>query len=210
MTSAPQRTTKTSSLTKQQSYLNKLLGPYPLIMNEDPKNYKELLLKFSEAVKPSDFLEEIWVRDIVDLEWEILRLRRLKASLMCASAHKGLENFLLPFFDYSSGAHSLAKKWAKRDPDAISEVCKWLITSGLTMDTVMAQTLSVIINDIERIDTMTMRTEMRRNAAVREIERHRFSLAERLRLESHNKVKQVEDAEFEVVKPARITARNVA
>jgi len=115
MTSAPQRTTKTSSLTKQQNYLNKLFGPSPLIMNEDPKYYKELLLKFSEAVKPSDFLEEIWVRDIVDLEWEILRLRRLKASLMCASAYKGIENFMLPFFDYSSQPQSLslAKKWAK-------------------------------------------------------------------------------------------------
>jgi hypothetical protein len=45
------------------------------------------------------------------------------------------------------------------------------------MDTVMAQTLALKIDEIERIDRMTMTTEARRNAALREIERHRPSQA---------------------------------
>ena len=30
---------------------------------------------------PKDFLEEIWVRDVADLSWEVFRLRRIKAKL---------------------------------------------------------------------------------------------------------------------------------
>ena len=34
------------------------------------------------AIKPKDVLEEMWVRDVVDLTWETLRMRRLKAALL--------------------------------------------------------------------------------------------------------------------------------
>jgi hypothetical protein len=35
----------------------------------------------SAVVKPKDFLEEIFTRDVVDLTWETLRMRRLEAAL---------------------------------------------------------------------------------------------------------------------------------
>ena len=44
-----------------------LLGPPPLIEGEDAAAYGELLNRISAAVKPEDILEEIWVRDVVDL-----------------------------------------------------------------------------------------------------------------------------------------------
>ena len=61
---------------------------------QDLAAYDELLARVSGAVKPSDVLEEIWVRDVVDLVWEALRLRRLKADLIAANAHEGLEQIL--------------------------------------------------------------------------------------------------------------------
>jgi len=54
-------------------------GPAPLIEGEDGAAYDELLARVSTAINPADILEDIWVRDLVDLLWEILRLRRLKA-----------------------------------------------------------------------------------------------------------------------------------
>ena len=45
-------------------------GPPPLIQGEDRGAYDKLLARVSAAVKPVDILEEIWVHDIVDLEWE--------------------------------------------------------------------------------------------------------------------------------------------
>ena len=56
------------------------LGPPPLLEGEDAAAYDELLGRISGAVKPSDIFEEIWVQDIVDLVWEVVRLRRLSAN----------------------------------------------------------------------------------------------------------------------------------
>ena len=35
-----------------------------------------LLARISGTLQPADVLEDIWVRDVVDLAWEIMRLRR--------------------------------------------------------------------------------------------------------------------------------------
>src|SRR5215813_13972974 len=85
-----------------------LSGPPPLLEGEDTAAYDELLVRISGAVKPADILEEIWVRDIVDLVWEAFRLRRLKANLTTAVAHEGVERILTPLLGWSS-AHDLAK-----------------------------------------------------------------------------------------------------
>jgi hypothetical protein len=59
-----------------------LLGAPPLVGGEDAAAYDELLARVAGAVAPADVLEEMWVRDVVDLAWETLRLRRLKALLL--------------------------------------------------------------------------------------------------------------------------------
>jgi hypothetical protein len=64
-----------------------MFGPPPLIIGEDADAYEELLARVSADVEPKDILEEIWVRDIVDLAWGLLRLRRLKAGLFNANAY---------------------------------------------------------------------------------------------------------------------------
>jgi hypothetical protein len=53
-------------------------------------------LQISTAVGPLDFLEEIWVKDVVDHVWEIRRMRRLKAALCQAAAHDGMAKVLEP------------------------------------------------------------------------------------------------------------------
>src|SRR5215471_14967208 len=58
-----------------------LLGRLPLIRGEDGCAYNELCARIAAAVNPKDFLEEIWVRDVADLSWEVFRLRRVKATL---------------------------------------------------------------------------------------------------------------------------------
>ena len=53
-------------------------GPPPLIEGEDRAAYDDYLAKTSAALKPKDFVEEMWVQDIVDLTWEIQRMRHLR------------------------------------------------------------------------------------------------------------------------------------
>jgi hypothetical protein len=64
-------------------------GPPPLIEGEDRAAYEDYFAKTSAAVKPKDFLEELWVQDTVDLAWDIQRMRRLKASLLTSHLTTG-------------------------------------------------------------------------------------------------------------------------
>jgi hypothetical protein len=108
-------------------------GPPPLIEGEDTQAYDEILTQISSAVKPADILEDIWVRDIVDLVWEALRLRRLKANLMTVTAVHGLAELLEPLMGESEAA-DLATDWAMRRPRAIKKVDSILASLGLTKD----------------------------------------------------------------------------
>jgi len=177
-----------------------LSGPPPLLEGEDTAAYDELLVQISGAVKPADILEEIWVRDIVDLVWEAFRLRRLKANLMTAVAHEGLTKILETLIGWSD-ARDLAQAWATREPSAIKQADELLGSAGLTMDAVMAQTLSLKLNDIERIDRMIATAEGRRNAILREVDRHRTTWGQNVR----RAVQQIEASEIKVIetKPAK-------
>jgi hypothetical protein len=176
-------------------------GPPPLIDGENSDEYKDLLAHVSATVKPADILEDIWVRDIVDLVWEAWRLRRLKAALIAANAHKGLSAALDPLVEWHE-KKALVRDWTAREPEAIKQVDQILKSAGLTMDAVMAQSLSIKIDDIERIDRMTALAEARRNAILREIDRHRQS--HNLRRAGH----QVEDGQFRVIENTSAKGRN--
>src|SRR5262245_51718677 len=171
-----------------------LFGPPPLLDGEDPKIYDQLLAQVSTTVMPEDILEDIWVRDVVDLTIEVLRLRRLKASLMTANAYKGLTETLTPLVGWSQ-AETLAEGWAARKADVVEEVNKALASDGLTTDSILAQTFSFKLNDIERIEHMMALAEARRNATLREIDRHRQTLGQKLR----RAAQQLEDGQFRAI-----------
>jgi hypothetical protein len=180
-------------------------GPAPLLEGEDAAAYDELLTGISAAVKPADIFEDIWIHDIVGLQWELLRLRRLKVGLMSSTAHEGLTQVLLPLLDaveevdFEISAYARAKglavDWARRKPRAIKQVDRILASADLTMDAVMARTLFGHLDRIERIEHMIAMTEARRNAVLREIDRHRTTLAHALR----RTVEQIEDGGYQVL-----------
>jgi hypothetical protein len=58
--------------------------------------YDELSAQIAGAMEPADIFEELWVRDLVDCDWEVFRLRRLHPSLMTATAYEGLQKVLEP------------------------------------------------------------------------------------------------------------------
>ena len=130
-----------------------------------------------------------------------MRWRRLKSNLLAASTHAGLEQVLKPLCGYIE-ADRLAASWARNEAAGRKEVKRLLASAGLSMDAVMAQTLALKISDIERIDRMVMTAEARRDATLREIERHRAALGQALRRETE----QVEEGEFEEVDAPKLAA----
>src|SRR5262245_56335370 len=59
-----------------------LLGPAPLLRTEDPARYERILAMFAQCVRPQNFVEWLFVRDLADERWEIERLRGLKPLLV--------------------------------------------------------------------------------------------------------------------------------
>jgi hypothetical protein len=155
-------------------------------------------------LKPSDIVEEIWVRDVVDLTWEIFRGRRVKNCLVAAEVPNVLRHILSPLVDaepYSEWMNALVKQWTAQKPSAIKRVNKYLASEKLTFDTAIARALLTRINIIERIDRSITIAEGRRNAVLREIDRRRVTFAQTLR----GKIHEIDDAEFETIEPKAIT-----
>ena len=64
--------------------LDAILGKSPVLPSEDSRAYEKLNDQFREAVNPHDIIEEILVRDVVDIAWEIQRLKDYKKQLLQA------------------------------------------------------------------------------------------------------------------------------
>jgi len=178
-----------------------LLGPPPILSGEDPGAYEALHDHIRTAVAPKDALEEIWVRDVADLVWEALRLRRLKASLFDTAAHKGLSELLKPLLPYMQ-ISNLVESWARREPNAVAKVKELLKNAELDEDAIVAETFAVSAETFEKMDRLIAQAEVRRNAILREIDRHRDALAQRLREVA---LKLLPDGEFKEVESAKAT-----
>jgi hypothetical protein len=77
-----------------------LFGPPPVLEGEDAAAYDELFAHICAAVKPVDVIDRIFVNDIAYLQWDILRLRRLKTSLIRRLGSEALKEFLADSLDY--------------------------------------------------------------------------------------------------------------
>jgi hypothetical protein len=134
-----------------------LFGPPLLIEGEDAAVYDQLLARICAAVKPVDIIDEIFIADVVSLEWEVLRWR---LSLIRARGLKALEGLLGEKLDYglysghfaddlaeilqdnlpedqADSAQTLARKCARNEPDADDKVNELLAGISLDMDGIL-------------------------------------------------------------------------
>ena len=161
--------------------LGELLGPPPLLPSESLGDYEDLKARLRAKIAPQDVLEEIWLRDILDLQWEVLRMRRLKSRLLGNSSPIGLESLLHRRVNYLD-KDKLVEGWGRGDKESIKEVEAILKSRGLNLDDVDAHSLLKRLEPLESIDRMISQAEARRNNALREVERSREAAARRLRV----------------------------
>jgi hypothetical protein len=90
---------KSKSMTLASARM-KLFGEPQLLEGEDAAAYDELLARIRAAVKPVDIVEEMFIADVMSLEWEVLRWRRLKLGLIRARVLEALKAFLVEKLDY--------------------------------------------------------------------------------------------------------------
>jgi hypothetical protein len=147
---------KTSSKSKS---LASPLGQRQVLEGEDAADYDQLLARVYAVVKPLDIIEEIFIADVVSLEWEVLRWRRWKWTLIRAHGLEALQGVLAKqlanhcdlysnhFADRLTGIlqdlfeddpaepfQTLAHKCAQNEADAVDEVMDLLGRTSWTMD----------------------------------------------------------------------------
>src|SRR6516164_3804273 len=141
---------KSSSKSKSMTSTRRQLALFgqPLVLHgEDAAAYQKLLARIREAKRPADFIDEVYIDDVISSQWDAMRLRRLKLGLIKACELKALEAFLEQNLDYdlysddlaeapqdelgeeqADFARSLARKCARNEPDALAELEKILPT----------------------------------------------------------------------------------
>jgi hypothetical protein len=117
----PKTRSKSKSVTSAPAPRLRLFGQPQLLEGEDAAAYDELLARICAAVKPVDIIDEIFIADVVPLEWEVLRWRRLKWSLLRARGLEALEGFLREKLDYDLYAELFANDLAEILQDNLPE-----------------------------------------------------------------------------------------
>jgi hypothetical protein len=154
-----------------------LLGAPPLISSEDTAGYHELLARICAALRPSDSLEEVWIRDLVDLVWDTFRLRRIKAKILSYRASHEIRAMLIRNPDSAE----MAAKWAVGDQTVAKDVEQALRSVGSSGEHAISMAMCFFMQQVERIDRMLVSAEARRSAALRELDYHRGPFAQKLR-----------------------------
>lgn len=154
----------------------------PLLEEEDPALYDELLKRVHDAIKPADFIEQMFVNDVVILHWEAMRWQRLKLALMQAHVHEALEFFLRRCLENEDDAALLVRRYKQGDADTVKEIDEIVRFNGSSIDDLAVHILQEDeLAKIEQIDRLIASAELRRNSNLREIDRRRAVLGEALR-----------------------------
>ena len=176
------------------------IAPAPLLPGEREADYAATAGRIVGVSRPKDAIEEILIRDVIDLSWEVLRLRRVKAGILRASMGVGVKQALAEVGYPYSERDTLSQNWAAGDANARKEVDAILAKAGLTLDEVTAKTFESKIDVVERIDRMLASAEARRSNALREIDRHRDAAGAAVR----QAIDEVEDVEFRDVETGEV------
>jgi hypothetical protein len=196
-----------ASLSSNPDALRRLIGisPTPLLPGEAQTDYDGVATRVAAVARPRDAIEEFLTRDVIDLTWEILRLRRAKVGLWRAAASKGVEAIHSRIDNNDSFLRvpgpGFGQQWASGKVARRQEFTEMLKNADLTMDDVMAEALAEVIDSFERFDRMLASSEARRNNALREIYRHREALGDAIR----RAVDKVEDVEFRDVETGEVS-----
>ena len=94
----PRSNSKSSAPKRRRSA--QLFGRPLLLEGEDAAAYDLLFAQVFAAIKPVDVIDEMLINDLVALQWEVLRWRRLKLGIIRAKRLHSIENHLRGHLEY--------------------------------------------------------------------------------------------------------------
>jgi hypothetical protein len=184
----------------------RIFGDPPLLSTEDPELYSSLLCRVAQEVRPQNIIEWLWAKDIVDLSWEIRRLRRVKPILIERERQSRLApppppTPPRPPTEAELAFASLLGQPPPPPPPSEADIRRETRRRArhrarsrayLSSEIGSATILSDVMGDYERIDRLLVSAELRRNALLRDIKFYREGLAHLL----HDSSAKIIDGEY--------------
>jgi hypothetical protein len=164
-----------------------LFGDPPLLSTENPTLYWEMLDRFAAFVEPKDICEWFWTKDIVDLSWEIARLRRYRALLI--ERERESKNAEIDYAREHANERSLMDRLKRPQIEALRNAPR-LDTEADSASLLILQYLGTY----ETVDKLLMSAELRRDRILRELDFRRERIAPLLRKKSDDLIDASADA----------------
>jgi hypothetical protein len=158
-----------------------LFGPPPLLEGEDAAAYDEMAAGIFTAIKPNDFIEQIWACDLADAVWQLLRLRRILAAYLSAKVLDAAEDKALQEQDEMTELQDLSKlsleTLIKEYMRVVKEPCKprKAVVAAPNIHAIQAEVIVAEMDTIERIEHLIAIAERRFDAVIHEVDRHRIT-----------------------------------
>lgn len=160
-----------------------LFGERPLVADEMAETYDKLLADIAATLSPRDTIEWIYVKDFVDITWEIHRIRRFVSLIINNQRGDSLSTLLAntyaPDLDIESDrqkAKKLAIEFQLGEKDAKDEVEPRLAKFGISESAILAESFQQRIDTVEKANRILSAAESRRSRIIREIETRRSDL----------------------------------
>ena len=159
-----------------------------LLKGESKIEFAALVEEFNRDVQPKQFIERMYVNDIANLTWEIVRDRRIKANIINNNFHRALARILRKILSPPGSALAadtilapdrLAYEWLTSQ-ETKKRVSGLLQEAGLDESSVEAEAFRLSLPEIENIDRLLASKEARREKALRSMARYQKALAKKL------------------------------
>jgi hypothetical protein len=156
-----------------------IFGPPPLCHGERREDYERLWGQLRQHIRPTTIIEEMLVRNLADLTWEIRRGRSIQAGLMDVASGVGLHRIMEVIAP--AQPNGLAAKAVAGDFESKKAVTELLKRAGLGPNALKAEGFVSRLTAFDRLDLILTRLEVRQNAVLKELDRHRDVLGRRAR-----------------------------
>jgi hypothetical protein len=182
--------------------LRSFADPSGLLPGEDRQDFEAIRQMMIDDIKPETNLEWLWVFDLVELSWEILRYRRLKQKILQASRVQAIEAVLQRLDGAGMPEYALqnmrlqtkrnAAEWLE-EPSAAKEIETRLERHRIDVVAINAEVFIQTRGTFALFDGLMQSAQSRRIILLREINSRRSSVAQKL---SENMVERRIGARF--------------
>ena len=170
---------KSSPTPSLRDKIDSVLGSPTMLAGDNEEQFSRLESAIIAHLKPQDVFEEIWTREIVELLFDIMRLRRWKVRLLEVNERNALDQYIWRNYSRPLGTDPLLSQWMKREPEAQKKIFDFISPVDRSYEHVEANTVIHNIDVLSSLDSMLLAIEKRKDGVIKELEFYRDRKAKR-------------------------------